>query len=419
MMLFRATFLCEYSVLTFVCNMGSCIVCALGTGNKDSHMQQDTYFSEPQLLTLPVSRPAYSDRTAWMMAELSRLAYVRFEVPKKLPDLAKQILAATNESEVAEQLKEIISQSRDAEGDPDALLTGPLAKAGLTLVKAISVADSQCFVAKRDTNGDQNDPGMLVVAFRGSEKHWGDIKTDLQGNLTKRDGYAVHTGFDRAYELLHKPLQEIIEQHPGLPLYFTGHSLGAALAVMAAKHLGSLSAGACYTFGGPRVGNLAFIEGVKIPIYRIVNAADGVPQLPPPKWTIDLLLATISLLPLRWMQKLRAWLSNFQGYSHYGDQRYLTSVETIDCPKAMTALELIANPPLPYRLERMVERLKRYGPTMLLKDHSIKNYCVKLRTIALQANQHLMVETVSESRIVEKTPAANARVTEREVVSEV
>jgi hypothetical protein len=85
----------------------------------------------------------------------------------------------------------------------------------------------------------------------------------------------------------------------------------------------------------------------------------------------------------------------------------------------MTALELIANPPLPYRLERMVERLKRYGPTMLLKDHSIKNYCVKLRTIALQANQHLMVEAVSESRIVEKTPAANARVTEREVVSEV
>lgn len=374
-------------------------------------MQQDAFFSEPQLLSLPVSRPAYSDRTAWMMAELSRLAYVRFEVPKKLPELAKQILAATNESEVAEQLKAIIRESRDAEGDPDELLAAPLAKAGLTLIRAISVADSQCFVAKREANAEQCDPGMLVVVFRGTEKSWADIKTDLQGNLTKRDGYAVHTGFDRAFEFLHKPLQAIIEQHPGLPLYFTGHSLGAALAVMAAKHLGSLSAGACYTFGGPRVGDLTFIDGVKIPIYRIVNAADGVPQLPPPKWTIDLLLAAIALLPLRWMQRMRSWLSNFQGYTHYGDQRYLTSVEDIECPQAMSALELIANPPLPYRLERIVERLKRYGPSMLLKDHSIKNYCVKLRAIALQANQHLYAETVGESRVLtrESSPRVGAR----------
>ncbi len=38
-------------------------------------MPENTYFAEKSLLSPPVKRAAYSDRTSWLMAEMSRLAY--------------------------------------------------------------------------------------------------------------------------------------------------------------------------------------------------------------------------------------------------------------------------------------------------------------------------------------------------------
>lgn len=39
----------------------------------------DQFFSDQRLLFPPVARAAYSDRTAWIMAECSPVAYVSFE----------------------------------------------------------------------------------------------------------------------------------------------------------------------------------------------------------------------------------------------------------------------------------------------------------------------------------------------------
>lgn len=41
----------------------------------------DTYFDAPRRLieSLPTKRAAYSDRTAWLMSEMSALAYLPFE----------------------------------------------------------------------------------------------------------------------------------------------------------------------------------------------------------------------------------------------------------------------------------------------------------------------------------------------------
>ena len=49
---------------------------------------------DKRLLELPVARAAYSDRTAWLMAELSRLAYERFERPGDVLANVSKILAA-------------------------------------------------------------------------------------------------------------------------------------------------------------------------------------------------------------------------------------------------------------------------------------------------------------------------------------
>jgi triacylglycerol lipase len=67
------------------------------------------------------------------------------------------------------------------------------------------------------------------------------------------------------------------------PLWITGHSLGAALATLAASRLsgdGSVRLQGAYTFGSPRVGDGAFGTAIGVPIYRFRNDSDIVPHLP-------------------------------------------------------------------------------------------------------------------------------------------
>lgn len=49
------------------------------------------YFDNEKLMRPPTSRAAYSDRTAWLMAEMSRLAYYKFEGSVDLADIAKAL----------------------------------------------------------------------------------------------------------------------------------------------------------------------------------------------------------------------------------------------------------------------------------------------------------------------------------------
>lgn len=63
------------------------------------------------------------------------------------------------------------------------------------------------------------------------------------------------------------------------PVFYTEHSLGATLATLAAARRAPATV---YTFGSPRVGNLAFAHSLaNIPLYRIVDGEDIVTALPP------------------------------------------------------------------------------------------------------------------------------------------
>ncbi|HEX3109347.1 MAG TPA: hypothetical protein VHU41_09670, partial [Thermoanaerobaculia bacterium] len=63
------------------------------------------------------------------------------------------------------------------------------------------------------------------------------------------------------------------------PLFFSGHSLGAALATIAARRRAPRG---LYTFGSPYVGNRAFVGSLpRIPIFRVADGHDIVPTLPP------------------------------------------------------------------------------------------------------------------------------------------
>jgi hypothetical protein len=100
----------------------------------------------------------------------------------------------------------------------------------------------------------------------------------------------VHTGFLDAWHSVKSQVVAAVKsiQNYITPtgFYFSGHSLGAALSVLAAIEIGApLSVPVtCYNYGEPRVGNQAFAEYFNQKIgttYRIVNKADIVPHLPP------------------------------------------------------------------------------------------------------------------------------------------
>jgi hypothetical protein len=123
-----------------------------------------------------------------------------------------------------------------------------------------------------------------IIAFRGTQAPI-DFVTDAKA-WPKEDKLfgRVHCGFDEAIESVLEPIAARVELMPkDKPLIITGHSLGGALAVLCAFHLGD-RVDSIYTFGQPRVGNREFAKRsdsiFKGRHFRFVNAQDIVPRLP-------------------------------------------------------------------------------------------------------------------------------------------
>ena len=100
----------------------------------------------------------------------------------------------------------------------------------------------------------------------------------------------VHAGFLLLFGLLADQVLAAAKNfNPSLPCFVTGHSLGAALAVLACPTVDLLTANKdvrMYNFAGPRVGNPAFAGAYGEFVsqsYRVVNLTDVVPFLPPTK----------------------------------------------------------------------------------------------------------------------------------------
>jgi triacylglycerol lipase len=146
-----------------------------------------------------------------------------------------------------------------------------LARASFSLVTAADVAGSQAFVAARD--------GDAVVAFRGTQS---DDPTDLGSDadielVDLDDGGRVHRGFARALDAVWPAVAPAIPA--GARVLVTGHSLGAALATLAAlRRRGAI----LFTFGSPRVGDTVFAGRADHPPHeRWVDCADIVTRIPP------------------------------------------------------------------------------------------------------------------------------------------
>ena len=125
------------------------------------------------------------------------------------------------------------------------------------------------------------------VVFRGTQPtQMADVSADLKTWPKRSDEVQglVHSGFAGALDCVWDDLEGVIDiaynKHKFENIYFTGHSLGGALAVVAAAR--SKYVGEVYTYGQPRVGNRLYAKQVKSKVHRFVNNNDVVPRIPPP-----------------------------------------------------------------------------------------------------------------------------------------
>lgn len=354
-------------------------------------------------MSLPVKRAAYSDRTAWIMAILSELAYEPLEEESDawILKLAEDLAEVTDQADIADRLRELRGVLYRLRQDPgrdvgnNAALRAALAAGGFDLVGVLfnAATDTQGFVACR-----RGDTGMrmAVVCFRGTKetKDWlTNIDMSAEPVRPLRGGGIVgnmHRGFHDAYKSVEIDVANHLSSCGDLPVYITGHSLGGALAVVATWYQSSDRLAACYTFGAPRAGDQGLIDRFKTPIYRIVNVADPVPFTPPAGITIDALKAILrivrSVFPF-W--GIADWvirrLIKVQRFRHYGYMRYLTNAEPgSDGSYPKLCVEFAVS-----NLRRLMHLLgacRRGRGHRIDKYHKMSRYRDKLRAYAVRRN---------------------------------
>lgn len=205
----------------------------------------DRFFERDPLPPFDVAASAYSASNAWWLAEVSRVVYRRdqAETPTPLRPLRCDVLRQAGWEELAFFRSEA---------------TGSAA----LLIR--TTRSSPC----------------AVLAFRGTEQEIQDLLHDADTLPVPAFGATmlVHRGFKRALNSLWTQIATALDALD-CPLFYTGHSLGAALATLAAVRRPPQ---AVYAFGSPRVGDRRFVARLAdVPVFRIVHGADIVCTLPP------------------------------------------------------------------------------------------------------------------------------------------
>ena len=206
------------------------------------------------------------------------------------------------------------------------------------------------FLSRRDTEGYiAANEKIIIVAFRGTEPtHLRDILTDAKIHKVQGPLGEVHRGFLHAFQLvkddLYSTIQRLRDKNNPQSLWCTGHSLGGALAVVAAAQLlvDGHKVNGLYTFGQPRVGDEIFanecVRRMAGQHYRFVNNNDTVTRVPPRTFA----------------------------YAHAGEVRYIDTDGEIQSDISFW--------------ERFLERVKGRMEDFLrpgtdgLKDHGMKHY---------------------------------------------
>ena len=164
---------------------------------------------------------------------------------------------------------------------PPEQVPGTFARAGFPHTEFFTNGSTQCYVA---SNHD-----AAIVTFRGTEiTQLEDSLADGGIKLVRWDGDGrVHQGFLGALDDVWDGLRAHLQTLGGRTVWFTGHSLGAALATLAARRWTRTDrpASGIYTIGSPRVGDRVFADEFDATFveacFRYANGTDDVTDLPP------------------------------------------------------------------------------------------------------------------------------------------
>ncbi len=215
--------------------------------------------------------------------------------------------------------------------------------------------DFRFFSASDDTQGFiiSNDDS-IIVSFRGTEPtKIEDWITDLK--VSKVDGPLegeVHDGFYSALANVWQKVERTIARFRNKgtkSLWFTGHSLGAAIAALAVAKLidEGQPVDGLYTYGQPRVGNRRFARNFNFEFkecaFRFVNNNDVVTRVAP----------------------------RISGYRHMGTFKYFTEDGVF--MEDISAWNRFLD-----RLKGRFEDILEWG-TDGIKDHSMDEYVARVK----------------------------------------
>jgi triacylglycerol lipase len=265
-----------------------------------------------QLVPFEPQRVDYSPRNAWWLAELSRLIYRRSSVENAtvLPD------------------RRTILQN-----------------AGLAETRFFGSGGTQAALISAAT--------FDVLVFRGTEEtpDWlANLKFDFD---PWPNGGEVHSGFKHALDVVWNDIAAAVSNVRG-PLFITGHSLGAALATLAAARMsGDGASRAVYAYGSPRVGDAEFVKRfpANVHVHRVINDNDAVPTMPP------------------------AWL----GFRHVGEARCITEDGRLVVGQKSEGIALAR------KVLKLVQALREKKGLPLpdcLTDHAPVNYVAWMQRLA-------------------------------------
>ncbi|KAH7715981.1 class 3 lipase protein [Aphelenchoides avenae] len=158
---------------------------------------------------------------------------------------------------------------------------------------SVTWRNDTCFAYSAVSQADK----AIIFAFRGSKSDmqivheveavvlYGQVRFYNMGSVSKY----FFDAFNNLWQAgMHSDLLQLRKQYPDYQIWVTGHSLGAALASLAAAAI-SNTVGVSndlrfVSFGQPRVGNIyyALAHDYAVPYsFRLVHAKDIVPAIPP------------------------------------------------------------------------------------------------------------------------------------------
>lgn len=129
---------------------------------------------------------------------------------------------------------------------------------------------------------------LCVLAYRGTQPDEAkqDVLADLKVVLRSWRGTGrVHKGFADMHAGKWSDIAAALDARPGMRMLYTGHSLGAALAILSAA---LRAPDALYTFGSPRVGDAEFAASMAGVVHeRYVDCSDIVCRIPRVSWSYE------------------------------------------------------------------------------------------------------------------------------------